>query len=121
MEPRLLPVSAIDYVTGYLMAYGAMIALRRRAREGGGWRVRCSLARTGQWIAERGLLAAAAIADVPKELPEDEIARFSKETVSPLGTIRHIRPVAQMAETPPHWVRPPVPLGHDAPEWAERS
>jgi crotonobetainyl-CoA:carnitine CoA-transferase CaiB-like acyl-CoA transferase len=119
--PRLLPVSAIDYVTGYLMAYGAMIALRRRAREGGSWRVRCSLARTGQWIAERGLLAAAAIADVPKELPEDEIARFSMETVSPLGTIRHIRPVAQMAETPPRWERPPVPLGHDTAEWLERS
>jgi crotonobetainyl-CoA:carnitine CoA-transferase CaiB-like acyl-CoA transferase len=120
-EPRLLPVSAIDYVTGYLMAYGAMIALRHRAREGGSWRVRCSLARTGQWIAERGLLDARDIADVPKELPEDEIARFSTETASPLGTIRHLRPVAQMAETPPAWARPPVPLGHDAAEWPERS
>ena len=119
-EPRLLPVSAIDYVTGYLMAYGAMIALGRRAREGGSWRVRCSLARTGQWIAERGLLDAHDIADVPKELPEDEIARFSMETASPMGTIRHIRPVAQMAETPPRWGRPPVPLGHDAPEWPAR-
>jgi len=116
-EPRLLPVSAIDYVTGYLMAYGAMIALKRRAREGGSWRVRCSLARTGQWIAERGLLDARDIAEVPKELPEDEIARFSMETASPYGTIRHIRPVAQMAETPPRWSRPPVPLGHDTPEW----
>ncbi|HKW54868.1 MAG TPA: CoA transferase, partial [Stellaceae bacterium] len=120
-EPRLLPVSAIDYVTGYLMAYGAMIALMRRAREGGSWRVRCSLARTGQWIADRGLLDAGDIADVPKELPEAEIARLSMETVSPLGTIRHIKPVAQMPETPPRWVRPPVPLGHDAPEWPGRG
>jgi len=120
-EPRLLPVSAIDYVTGYLMAYGVMIALRRRAREGGSWRVRCSLARTGQWIAERGLLDAAAVADVPKELPEDKIAQLSMETVSPMGTIRHIRPVAQMVETPPRWARPPVPLGHDAAEWPEQN
>ena len=79
-QPRLLPVSAIDYVTGYLMAFGAMIALKRRAREGGSWRVRLSLARTGQWIADRGLLDARAIADVPKELPADEIARFTMET-----------------------------------------
>ena len=53
-KPRLLPVSAIDYVSGYLMAFGAMTALLRRARDGGSWRVRVSLARTGQWIVERG-------------------------------------------------------------------
>jgi hypothetical protein len=79
--------------------------------------VRLSLARTGQWIADRGLLDARAIADVPKELPADELARFTTETVSPLGMVSHIRPVAQMPQTPPHWTHPPVPLGHDAPEW----
>ena len=36
--PQFYPVSAIDYCTGYLMAFGAMVALARRAREGGaGW------------------------------------------------------------------------------------
>ena len=38
-KPKLLPVSVIDYVSGYLMAYGAMVALARRAREGGSWPV----------------------------------------------------------------------------------
>src|SRR5947209_5403248 len=33
--PQFYPVSAIDYLTGYLMAFGAMVALSRRAREGG--------------------------------------------------------------------------------------
>ncbi|HEX7968901.1 MAG TPA: CoA transferase, partial [Stellaceae bacterium] len=116
-EPRLLPVSAIDYVSGYLMAFGAMVALLRRAREGGSWCVRVSLARTGKWIADRGLLDAADIAEVPKELPDDEIARMTLDTPSPLGPIRHIRPVARMGETPPRWARPPAPLGHDAPAW----
>ncbi len=121
VEPRLLPVSAIDYVSGYVMAFGAMVALRRRAREGGSWRVRVSLARTGQWIGERGLLDAGEIAAVPKELPEDEIALFTMETPSVLGPIRHFRPVAQMAETPPRWARPPVPLGHDPAAWPARK
>ena len=111
--PRLMPVSAIDYVSGYLMAFGAMAALLRRAREGGSWRVRVSLARTGQWIGERGLLDAAAVVATPKEMPEAEIARFSAETESVFGRIRHLAPVARMAETPPRWARPPVPLGHD--------
>ena len=37
--PQFYPVSAIDYLTGYLMAFGAMVALGRRAREGGSWLV----------------------------------------------------------------------------------
>ena len=116
-QPRLLPVSAIDYVSGYLMAAGALVALLRRAREGGSWRIRVSLARTGQWIVERGLIDAAAINGLPKELPEAEIQRITMETSSPLGLIRHLRPVAQMSETAPRWSHPPVPLGHDGPVW----
>ena len=118
--PRTMPVSAIDYVSGYLMAFGVMVALERRAREGGSWRVRVSLARTGKWIVDRGLLDAAAIADVPKELPDDEIARITVQTPSPLGLIRHVAPVAHMSHTPTRWARPPAPLGHDAPVWPER-
>jgi crotonobetainyl-CoA:carnitine CoA-transferase CaiB-like acyl-CoA transferase len=118
--PRTMPVSAIDYVSGYLLAFGAMVALIRRAREGGSWRVRASLARTGKWIVDRGLLDAAAIAGVPKELPDQEIARIVTETDSPLGLIRHLAPVAQMSRTSPRWSRPPVPLGHNAPAWPMR-
>jgi CoA-transferase family III len=120
-KPRLLPVSAIDYVSGYLMAMGAMVALLCRAREGGSWRVRVSLARTGQWIVERGLVDAATLVDLPKELPEAEIARITMETGSPLGVIRHLRPVAQMSETPPRWSHPPSPLGADPPVWPARG
>jgi crotonobetainyl-CoA:carnitine CoA-transferase CaiB-like acyl-CoA transferase len=119
--PRTMPVSAIDYVSGYLMAFGAMVALARRAREGGSWVVRVSLARTGKWIVERGLLDAAAAAAVPRELPEDEIERITQRSPSPHGLIRHLAPVARMSETPPRWMRPPVPLGHDAPVWPARG
>ena len=115
--PRIMPVSAIDYVSGYLMAFGAMVALERRVREGGSWRVRVSLARTGRWIVDRGVLDPAQVAGTPAELPDDAIARITLETASPLGRIRHLAPVARMSETPPHWARPPLPLGHNAPAW----
>ena len=52
--PQFYPVSAIDYCTGYLMAFGAMVALERRAREGGSWLVRISLAQVGKWMADLG-------------------------------------------------------------------
>jgi crotonobetainyl-CoA:carnitine CoA-transferase CaiB-like acyl-CoA transferase len=119
--PRTLPVSAIDYVSGYLMAFGTMVALTRRAREGGSWHVRVSLARTGQWIVERGLLDPAIIRGVANELPDDYLASITTNTASPLGMIQHLAPVAQMSATPPRWQRPPVPLGHDAPVWPPRA
>ncbi len=115
--PRIMPVSAIDYVSGYLLAFGAMVALTRRASEGGSWRVQVSLARTGKWIVDRGLLDAEAIAGAQNELPEEELARITMETASPLGSIKHLAPVAHMSETPPRWTRPPRPLGHDQPAW----
>src|SRR5262249_36188765 len=37
MEPRLMPVSAIDDISGHLMASGAMVVLAHRVREGGSW------------------------------------------------------------------------------------
>ena len=46
-EPKHLPCQALDHATGYLAAFGAMVALARRATEGGSWHVRVSLAQTG--------------------------------------------------------------------------
>ncbi len=120
-QPRYLPVSAIDYVTGHLMALGGMIALARRAREGGSWRVRVSLARTGQWILDRGLVPQEALAGVPDELPETEINALCTETDAPDGKIRHLKPVVGLSETPPYWARPPVPLGYHPPVWPPRG
>jgi crotonobetainyl-CoA:carnitine CoA-transferase CaiB-like acyl-CoA transferase len=108
--PKLLPCSAIDYVSGYLMAYGAMVALARRAREGGSWLVRVALARVGKWIVDRGEVdPAAPLAPMPEDLAMD--------TESPAGRISHLKPVVQMSETAARWTRPPVPLGHHKPEW----
>ena len=66
-------MSAIDYVSGYLMAFGACVALARRAREGGSWLVRVALARVGKWIVDRGVLPEAAWRGLPEELPAEEL------------------------------------------------
>ena len=113
-KPKLLPVSVIDYVSGYLMAFGAMVALSRRATEGGSWLVRVSLARTGKWIVDRGM--AEGFASVPVELPHEELQKLLMET----GNVTHLKPVLELSETPPYWERPPVPLGTHPPEWPSR-
>jgi crotonobetainyl-CoA:carnitine CoA-transferase CaiB-like acyl-CoA transferase len=115
--PQFYPASAIDYLTGYLMAFGAMVALGRRAREGGSWLVRASLAQTGRWLAGLGELSARDLADVPEEFTDEELARWTVETVTPAGRLRHLKPVVQMSKTPPKWARPAVPLGFHEPAW----
>jgi crotonobetainyl-CoA:carnitine CoA-transferase CaiB-like acyl-CoA transferase len=41
-RPKLAPAPMCDYLTGYLAAFGAMLALARRAREGGSYHVQAS-------------------------------------------------------------------------------
>src|SRR5579863_306031 len=119
--PQFYPVSAIDYLTGYLMAFGAMVALARRAREGGSWLVRISLAQTGRWLVGRGEVPEAELKDVPKEFTPEELARWSIASDTPVGRLTHLKPTVQMSETPPHWARPSVPLGYNEPAWPARG
>ena len=119
-KPRLLPVSAIDYVSGYLMAFGAMVALERRAREGGSWLVRVALARSAKWIVDRGLVAKEAYAGLPEDLPKEELLPLMMEVDAPDGRIRHLGPIVTLSETPGRWSRPPVPLGYHEPVWPPR-
>jgi crotonobetainyl-CoA:carnitine CoA-transferase CaiB-like acyl-CoA transferase len=119
--PQFYPVSAIDYLTGYLMAAGAMVALARRAKEGGSWLVRISLAQTGRWLVDQGEVPEAALKDVPKEFPQADIDRWSIDSDAPAGRLRHLGPTVQLSETKPYWARPSVPLGHNEPVWPARA
>ena len=118
--PQFYPVSAIDYLTGYLMAFGAMVALARRAREGGSWLVRASLAQTGRWLVDRGQVQDSELNDVPREFTPVEIEEWCTETDVPGGRLTHLSPALQLSETPPHWTRPTVPLGYHEPVWPQR-
>src|SRR5271166_6052275 len=106
--PQFYPVSAIDYLTGYLMATGAMVALARRAHEGGSWLVRISLAQTGRWLVGQGEVLESDLKDVANEFPQADLDRWSIESDTPAGRLRHLRPTVRLSETPPHWARPSV-------------
>jgi crotonobetainyl-CoA:carnitine CoA-transferase CaiB-like acyl-CoA transferase len=119
--PQFYPVSAIDYLTGYLMAFGAMVALARRVREGGSWLVRISLAQTGRWLVGRGQVPEAELKDVAKEFTPAELERWSMTSDTPVGRLRHLGPVVRLSQTPPRWARPTVPLGYHEPVWPKRA
>jgi len=119
--PQFYPLSAIDYCTGYLMAFGTMVALARRATEGGSWMVRISLAQVGKWLVDLGEVPRALLKDVPTEFEPVEIERWSTTSQTPSGPLRHLAPEAQLSATPAYWARPSVPLGHHPPVWPERA
>ena len=116
--PELQPAAVTDYTTGYLAAFGSLIALRRRALYGGSYLVRVSLSQTGMWI--RGLgVAEKGILDTVEELTDGEIESFSITGETGFGPMTYLRPPVQMSATPPCWKRGVVPLGTHPPIWPE--
>jgi crotonobetainyl-CoA:carnitine CoA-transferase CaiB-like acyl-CoA transferase len=110
--PGKLPCQALDHATGYLAALGAMLALQRRAREGGSWLVRLSLAQTGHWLAERQLGVREG-----DELSAAEVASWMQTTQGPQGRVSAIRPVEEMQASPVSLDIPSEPLGTSPPVW----
>ncbi|HDR8947045.1 TPA: CoA transferase [Burkholderia vietnamiensis] len=113
-SPRHLPCQALDHATGYLAAFGAMIALARRATQGGSWHVRVSLAQTGRWLQSFGVVPDGLQA--PEFAPDDVRDRLAR-MASPFGTIDAVRPAERLSATPPRFTQPPVPLGSDDARW----
>lgn len=117
--PRQLRSSPLDFLTGYLLAYGVMAALLRRAREGGSYHVRLSIARTNQWLLSLPRITADAAAKAAEDLSQEEIAALSMTSESPWGRLTHLAPAVQLSETPARWDRPSVPLAYHQPFWEE--
>jgi crotonobetainyl-CoA:carnitine CoA-transferase CaiB-like acyl-CoA transferase len=114
-RPQRMPVAACDYTTGYLAALGTLVALGRRAREGGSYHVRASLCRSGMWFVQLG-----ATCDPARASGTGDPAELCVETDTPFGRLRHLKPALELSETPPFWARPTVPLGSHQPVWPDR-
>jgi crotonobetainyl-CoA:carnitine CoA-transferase CaiB-like acyl-CoA transferase len=112
-RPLHLPAQVVDHATGYLAALGALIALARRAREGGSYLVRVSLVQTGRWVDALGRVAGRHMTDQTAADVGDLLATCE----SPFGRLTHVMPTAQLSETAPFWASPPVPAGTHEADW----
>jgi crotonobetainyl-CoA:carnitine CoA-transferase CaiB-like acyl-CoA transferase len=115
--PKELPAQMLDHATGYLMAFGAMMAKARQSREGGSWHVRVSLAQTGRWLWNLGR-----VADGFKtaDLKGDAVAPFVEEVPSGFGPLRAVSHSAALSKTRAFWARPAMQLGSHPPQWPAR-
>jgi len=115
--PKELPAQMLDHATGYLMAFGAMMARARQSREGGSWHVRVSLAQTGRWLWNLGRVADGFKAE---DLKADAVRPFVEEAPSGFGPLLSVRHSAVLSKTPAFWARPAMPLGSHPPQWPAR-
>ena len=112
--PKELPAQMLDHATGYFMAFGAMMAKARQAREGGSWHVRVSLAQTGSWLWNLGRIADGLKTE---DLKSAEVTPLIEEIPSGFGPLRSVRHAAMLSKTPAFWGRPAMPLGSHPPHW----
>ena len=116
--PKELPAQMLDHATGYLMAFGAMMAKARQSREGGSWHVRISLAQTGRWLWNLGRVTDGFKTE---DLPGEVVQPFLEELASGFGRLRSVSHSAMLSETPAFWARPAMPLGSHPPQWPTRA
>lgn len=116
--PQLQPGAVNDYTTGFLAAYGALIALERRALWGGSYLVRVSLAQTAMWVRGLGLAGPERLAAVEPLSPK-EIDAWRIDVDTGFGPMRHLRPPVSLSVTPTRWRQPLARLGSHPAAWAE--
>jgi len=118
-QPPIVPIC--DNVVAWLGTTGILAALRRRAIEGGSYRVTVSLTRTVLWLLSLGIFDK----DYARETAgsSDEHAYiapdlFTAET--PLGTYQGMTDQVVLSRTPGSFRTVLVPRGSSKPEWLVR-
>jgi crotonobetainyl-CoA:carnitine CoA-transferase CaiB-like acyl-CoA transferase len=115
-QPPIVPIC--DNVVGWLGTTGILAALRRRAIEGGSYRVVVSLTRTVLWMLSLGIFdkeyakATAGSSDEHTSIAPD---LFTAET--PLGTYQGMTDQIVLSRTPGAYRTVLLPRGSSKPEW----
>lgn len=114
-RPKPLPMQILDHGSGYLLAFGILMALMRQLEVGGSWRVDVSLARTGHWLRSLGRVPGGLDC---ADIEAGSIADLMEESVSAYGHLRHVRHSGMLSETPPTW-QPAEPYGSSPARWPD--
>lgn len=118
-QPQLTPVFTCDFLTGFLGTFGALIALARRAREGGSYRVQVSLCQSAMLLQRQGLLDD--FSNAPGSLIPAEFEALSVcDDNTVYGDLKTLGPVLRMSETSCAWLGTTPELGSSKPEWLPR-
>jgi crotonobetainyl-CoA:carnitine CoA-transferase CaiB-like acyl-CoA transferase len=115
-SPAIIPIC--DNVVGWLGTVGVLEALRRRATEGGSYRVVVSLTRTVLWLLSLGVFDKAYARETAGSSDEHSYVApdlFTAET--PLGTYQGFTDQVILSRTPGAFRTVLAPRGSSKPEW----
>ncbi|MDQ0391809.1 CoA transferase [Labrys monachus] len=119
-QPKLTEIFVVnDYVMSWISNVAVAAALKRRAVEGGSYRVRISLARLSMWLLHMGVFDKAYAASIAGRQGEHEYRApelFRAETAC--GDYQGVTDQVRMSRTPGFYRVPLVPRGASRPEWA---
>ncbi len=117
--PKLTEILVVnDYVTSWLASVAVTAALKRRAKEGGSYRIELNLARVSLWLVQMGYFDKDYVAAIAKTsgdhayLPPDT---FTVQT--PCGLYQGVTDQVEMSRTPGRYRVPLVPRGSSRLEW----
>jgi crotonobetainyl-CoA:carnitine CoA-transferase CaiB-like acyl-CoA transferase len=117
-SPPIIPIC--DNVVGWFGTVGVLEALRRRAREGGSYRVVISLTRTVLWLLSLGIFDKTYARETAGSTDEHSLVApdlFTAET--PLGTYQGLTDQVVLSRTPGSFRTVLEPRGSSKPEWLE--
>ena len=115
-SPPIIPIC--DNVVGWLGTIGVLHALRRRATEGGSYRVVVSLTRTVLWLLSMGIFDKAYARETANSTDEHRYIApdlFTADT--PMGTYQGMTDQVVLSRTPGAFRTVMAPRGSSRPEW----
>ncbi|WP_193171426.1 CoA transferase [Nisaea nitritireducens] len=114
-KPTPLPVQALDYATGFIVATAAVSGLAERIRSGDGSHFRTSLARTAVLLESQRQST-----DMPEFAPETEADLAPAIEETHWGPARRLASAVTVAGVPVSWDIPAGPIGTAEPAWPRR-
>jgi hypothetical protein len=109
-------------VMAWLSCMAVLAVLKRRATEGGSYRIRISLVRLSAWLLHMGIFDKAYAHEIGRT--EGDHAYLAPEVFqaeTPSGFYQGVTDQVQMSETPGFYKVPVVPRGSSMPEWLPRT
>ena len=122
-NPSLTEIFVVnDYAMAWLSAMAVSATLKRRALEGGSYRIHISLARLSIWLLEMGIFDKTYARQVGNG--QGDHAYLSPEIFeadTPCGHYLGVTDQVKMSETPGFFKVPLVPRGSSQPAWVSRT
>lgn len=113
--PENLPCQPIDYLSGYLAAFGAQLSLIRQVEGGGARNVELSLARTAQWMWDTYDALGEQQQRPESRMSFADAGPYLADYATEFGDITALKSPLQDAGW--RWPNPPVRLGSNRPVW----